>query len=725
MSRSWRLLLFVVWSVCLWSSAAPAAAAPRQADQSIEEQIAKAREEILSLEKDIAEKQAKWDKLYADYIRIMNNSGGRPGPNLRMKVNSLDADARKIKAEIDAQKKVLEATELHLLSLEEEFEHQQRAKREAETPREPAQRQAPAPPGEQRVEPPVQRPSEAPRLPETPQFRQGRTRASSPPPEPPKPTAHPSARLPMLDLLDPVGSGGASEAVYRWQTLTEKFGEETVVGTTEVVVRFDASGMPYEVERIFDTGHTDAGFKVKEQGTDRLDFSDGRNAWVIRIASRTPTTDGSTEWRFRTFDDSGDEISQIALQLESIGNGPRIRSASIEGARAWLNTPTVAHAWLMVVRDRAGSYDGMTTGLTSVAGSMQFRYYPSGRIGSIGVTNNSESELDLDYTYLSEGLLGAVDVHGGGRDEAQTARLVCTAWDESGRWTSLDVYSKVDDFRSRETRKWLLKRTARVLRAFDRPVDPAKFIHREFNEFPPRAGRIANTPAEDPELLDLPSVAATGGVGAGTASASGIQTDPRLIEVPGPVGGSNMTALEREGLSALLIGFCTVALVIALGVIWLLIAGFSDSIIIFDDWLDFGLSFLSAFAVLAGIGGAAVALGPDGSWTGFAAAVVVVIAGIAAGIRSFSLAFRNNGRGFLGVVVGIFKIFAGLLIVVGIFGHGSTLLDKKSRTHEQLRAAIVLAIFAAVAYALVNGKRVREKRAAAAAGGTAAAAGVP
>jgi hypothetical protein len=262
-------------------------------------------------------------------------------------------------------------------------------------------------------------------------------------------------------------------------------------------------------------------------------------------------------------------------------------------------------------------------------------------------------------------------------------------------------------------------------------VTASSFVRREFNVLPPRRGPSAGLPAEGPGLLSnsAPSsgtqvttqVEASRAGMSQPAGAPAAVAAPREIPIDSPPTGRGASALEREGASLLAIGLCAVLLVIGGGVIWLIAAGYSDIIIIFDDWADFGLSFLAAFCVIVGFAVAVVSLRPDGTWTGFLASLAVIAAGIAAGYRSFTLAFNNNGKGALGVTVGVFKIFAGLLIVVGIFGHGSTLLDRKARVSEQIRSAILLAAFTALAYALVNGKRVREKRAASMAGAAAAA----
>lgn len=81
--------------------------------------IAATSRRILELEEQIAENQAAWDKLYAEYQRIMNASNGRPSSALRSKVNRLDSDARKLKADIDSKTRVLEATREHLALLKQ------------------------------------------------------------------------------------------------------------------------------------------------------------------------------------------------------------------------------------------------------------------------------------------------------------------------------------------------------------------------------------------------------------------------------------------------------------------------------------------------------------------------------------------------------------------------------------------------------------------------------
>ncbi|MFM7052171.1 MAG: hypothetical protein ACKOYN_08580 [Planctomycetota bacterium] len=99
--------------------AAQAARPARAATQSAPSDIERLKAEIAAAEKVIAERQAAWDEKFAEYQEMLRNSGGRLNRAGQMKVARLDAEARAIKAEVDAAKKTLADLEKALAAAEE------------------------------------------------------------------------------------------------------------------------------------------------------------------------------------------------------------------------------------------------------------------------------------------------------------------------------------------------------------------------------------------------------------------------------------------------------------------------------------------------------------------------------------------------------------------------------------------------------------------------------
>jgi hypothetical protein len=730
-----RLTTLAVW-LALWAAPAPCLAVliaqqvPSFQDLAPAVRIEILRNQMSELRQTVILKRAEWDKLHGEYQRMVANSGGRMNRVGQAKVAKLDAEARQVMAEIElAEGRLEELQEL----MEEAVDDQRRAERSASAP----EREL----SEDGVEEPLGLPARSFDAEDRPAPRQprdggafggvaGRRTSEGSRPDPPAP----SRGYPFLDLADPVGVGGAGMAVYAVELLAERFGDEVVRDTRRFSVQYDALGVPTVIARV-NPGNVFANeyrIEVGEGGLLALYGTGMHSEAVLRAFPGVEQDDGTTNLDLVQYESDGRENQRFRWILQTREGSGRVLKASSQDRVDWLRTRGLLQHPLLAMGD---DYNVRlpTIGIDSV----QFDYYPSGRLGRVIARGGSGAYgelLSVEYSYSDGGGLAQVDYRAKTLDAVPSVRLVYGGWDQSGRWTVADLYTP----KSQDGSRNLLVRTARIRREIDSSPSLARFVRREFNCLPPRIGNVSSSAAEGPELLGsvpLASVSsdvdstpragggswrdANGSTAPSGASAAGVApretSSPRVLEFEEPPSSRPASALEREGEALLAIVLLGAFLVLAGGVVWLLIAGASDSIVIFENWTDFALSFFAAAAVIGGTIGAAVSWQETGTWSGLLLSIVVILVGCALGAKSFALAFKHNGRGALGVVVGTFKIFAGLLLVVGVFGHGSKVLDRKSTNGERIHAMIMLALFAWIAHALVNGERVLAKRAAGAA----------
>jgi hypothetical protein len=311
-----RGLNFVVRQLALVVGLAIAAVCLSQGEPPApSDEVSAIRQQILDLEKEIAEKQATWDKFYAEYQRIMNTSGGRPTQSLRNKINRMDAEARKIKADIDAKTRVLEATREHLASLE----------RDRPAARRRSSGSVDAPGGSLDGG----SPADAAKA----------DRSGLP--------ALLSEHLPIIDEWDPVGALGAAQASVRCWTFKDSFGtRERNPDPTTAEVRYIADG-----RRVLETENDAFGRppipslipsltgsnmsnwvaeasrgemvelrKISVRGFEPQTLDDLEEELEQRTASLVLRFDGDGASRStRVFDPEGQQIGSIEVEYERVG----------------------------------------------------------------------------------------------------------------------------------------------------------------------------------------------------------------------------------------------------------------------------------------------------------------------------------------------------------------------------------------------------------------------
>ena len=406
------------------------------------DEIDDVRRQILELEKDIAARQAKWDKLYAEYLRVMNVTGGRLNSTAESRVSRLDADARKIKADIDAQKAVLAATREHLERLEMARAHQQEAQE--------AQRDRKSRPG--------------PSLGDGTQNGEGDSSGLGH--EPPL-----SRRLPrvlLVDLSDPVGAGGACAARYRVDRLG--FAGIDVGESLSFTVSFDGSGFPVRVP-----GYRE----YRDSSRGGVEVLDGElQPTALFTSSQATEVDGVSTLRVDRV--LGEDRRESGLRFGfSLGPlGLRLVSVEYESRRLMFEYDLIG-ASLPPLWQQIGSAGG-TDRLT-------FDYYPSGRV--------SAARWDLEsitYSYGSEGRLEELELH-----ERETAllRIDFDGWDEGGRWVSARCLA-VDSLGHERP-------MAQLRRVFDGGPEAPAFRRREFNLLEGPIVVRELPPAESPRLVQV------------------------------------------------------------------------------------------------------------------------------------------------------------------------------------------------------------------------------
>lgn len=236
--------------------------------QAALEEVQRLRDAVEAVRLTIVERQAAWDAKFAEYNEMLQNSGGQLNRAGRAKVAKLDAEARAIKAEIDAAREQLKKLEAELEEAEEA------AERERIKPLLEESDGAEEGPGD---EPPQDAPTgssfggvtgkRAPSEGGAPAARPGgrlggagaqgsSTAPSAAPTTPPSagsdtaPSSVPSGtpsllseKIPIIDPWDPVGGMTAGTAqILRWP-IVEKFGRLSRADSPSVeLVRFSTSG---------------------------------------------------------------------------------------------------------------------------------------------------------------------------------------------------------------------------------------------------------------------------------------------------------------------------------------------------------------------------------------------------------------------------------------------------------------------------------------------------
>ena len=399
-----------------------------------------ARTQILELEKDIAAKQAKWDKLHAEYLRIMNVTGGRLNSTAQTKVARLDADARKIKADIDAQKAVLAATHQHLERLEMARAREQEA-REAQRNRQ----SRPSPP---RGDDEQNREGDSSGLEDDPSL------------------ARKLPRVLLVDLSDPVGAGGACTAKY----FVERLGSDgvDVAEGLSFTVSFDWSGFPVKVP-----GYRE----YRESARGGVEVLDGELEQMVRLASSDAIAiDGTSTLRVDRI--LGQDWRESGSKFR-FGRGPlglRLESVDFESRRLMFEYDLIG-ASLPPLWQQVGSAEGTDR--------LAFDYYPSGRIA--GVRWDMKS---ISYSYGSEGRLEGLELR---ESEAPLLRIDFDGWDEVGRWVSARCLA-VDSVGHERP-------TVQLRRVFDGEPEGTSFLRREFNLLEGPIVVRALPTAESPRLI--------------------------------------------------------------------------------------------------------------------------------------------------------------------------------------------------------------------------------
>jgi hypothetical protein len=424
-----------------------ATAAQGQTSSSMQDEIAEIRRQILELQKDIAAKQAKWDKLHAEYLRIMNLTGGRLSSAAQSKITKLDADARKIKADIDAQTTVLVATQEHLERLEEE-----RTRRDVRDAMERDRQSRPV------IPPSLNSSSDS----QEAQADDARVLETSDVPS-----------VLMVDLSDPIGAGGQCAAQY----LVERIG----VNGTQVEegesfrVEFDDLGFPIRVPGYREYRKSERG------GTEVLDAESEPMARFVVVRRW-----GDSRLRILNIDRVIGHGQRESGSKWVFGEGPRghrLEMIEFESKRLMFEFDMVGSS-LPPVWQRIGSADGTER--------ISFSYYPSGRVSSVNWDSKS-----IEYSYGPDGALEEAALEEGGR---VVARVDFDGWDEAGRWISSRLIT-VNSLGKERT-------AFQLRRVFDGGPSTASFPRREFNLLGGPTELAELPPAESPQILAAQAEAA-------------------------------------------------------------------------------------------------------------------------------------------------------------------------------------------------------------------------
>jgi hypothetical protein len=197
-----------------------------EAVEALEGRISALEKEAEALRQSIQEAQGRWDGKYAEYQRMLANSGGRLNRIGQAKVAKLDAEARAIKAEIEAFESQLAGREREIGRLVAERDRVVSRRRPAESPE---SRDG----GATRV-PPMERSASAIAGGRDDDDAGAAPRGSQGTPVPSPPEPDPAQCIlgewvPSFDPLDPVGAMRPGVLVFRVSEFQERFGQRELV----------------------------------------------------------------------------------------------------------------------------------------------------------------------------------------------------------------------------------------------------------------------------------------------------------------------------------------------------------------------------------------------------------------------------------------------------------------------------------------------------------------
>lgn len=150
-------------------------------------------------------------------------------------------------------------------------------------------------------------------------------------------------------------------------------------------------------------------------------------------------------------------------------------------------------------------------------------------------------------------------------------------------------------------------------------------------------------------------------------------------------------------------------IVAVLAFITLFIGGLTDTVVVWYDWTDFLITasiFISGF--LGFVFGYYVFDDDTTMRNGIYAITGIIMLGLV--IQTMRLSINHNENLIIGIIVGIFKVSLSLIMLVFVLGALSNLLDDKKPISAKIITFIMLGLFGWIAFKMVNGERVYEKR---------------
>lgn len=141
----------------------------------------------------------------------------------------------------------------------------------------------------------------------------------------------------------------------------------------------------------------------------------------------------------------------------------------------------------------------------------------------------------------------------------------------------------------------------------------------------------------------------------------------------------------------------------------LLIAGMTNTVVIWYDWADFMISlsiFLSGF-----FGFILVLIFSNDPVIDNVMVVITVLAVVGFSIQTMRLSIKHNSNLLIGIIVGIFKISLAVFSIFFVLGKFQTIFnDSKASNSTKFLAIAMLGVFAWILKRLINGERVYEKK---------------
>lgn len=151
-------------------------------------------------------------------------------------------------------------------------------------------------------------------------------------------------------------------------------------------------------------------------------------------------------------------------------------------------------------------------------------------------------------------------------------------------------------------------------------------------------------------------------------------------------------------------------LVLGLG---LLIAGAQNKVVIYYDWKEMLMSFLSP--VLLGVALLLFKSEPFRTdlFNGLVYWIVspaALLGGMGCAVLSFNSAIKHNRNFRLGLFVGLFKIGYAFLVVFLTMKHFGRILDHRAGLKETAPAALIVGLLVWISRAMINGPEVYERK---------------